>query len=275
VKSILISNENVKAQILPSCGGRLTSLVVDNQEIMYVNQEQLLKGSVEGGGNPILFPICSGLKNKRYMIDGKEYTMPNHGFVYNKPWNVDAVKEDSVTLSIKWDDDTIKMYPFKFKVELTYEVKEYGVSLIQRVYNYSENDMPFYMGYHPFFKMDNLEDSELFIKSSKYIDYDDQIWYEPEYKENGALVKDLSTRMDDVHYGIDNKCAIGLPTSKAIKISYDDAMKNVVVWRPKESDFLCVEPWMSDPDAFNKGSKGIANVKPNDSIEILFGIELE
>lgn len=274
METLIISNNRVRAEVSPSSGGRLTSLVVDGMEHMYVNKELLLEGSVEGGGNPILFPICSGLKNGKYKVHGKEYSMPNHGFVYNKLWNVDAVEDDSVTLSIKWDDDSLKMYPFKFKVELIYEVKEYGVYLTQRIYNYSDKEMPFYTGYHPFFIMNDLKSSELFIKSPKYIDYDNQIWYEPEYKENGALVKDLSTRMDDVHYDVEDECGIMLASGKTIKIKYDDAMKNVVVWRPEDSDFLCVEPWMSDPDAMNKDSNGVVRIKPKESFELGFSIEL-
>ena len=37
---------------------------------------------------PLLFPVISRLKDNQYTLNGKTYTIPQHGFARNLPFNI-------------------------------------------------------------------------------------------------------------------------------------------------------------------------------------------
>ena len=71
---VTISNEFLTAAF-SEIGAELKSLISDNREYIWNGDPAFWTGS-----SPVLFPICSGLKDDEFIYGGKTYTMPKHGF---------------------------------------------------------------------------------------------------------------------------------------------------------------------------------------------------
>ena len=55
-------------------GGSLTSIMVSNEERLFILDE-----SIWSGQDNVIFPFVARLKNEKYMVDDKEYSMKIHG----------------------------------------------------------------------------------------------------------------------------------------------------------------------------------------------------
>ncbi|HSI68665.1 MAG TPA: hypothetical protein VK941_00410 [Gillisia sp.] len=68
---------------------------------------------------PNLFPVIGVLKNGEYKYDGTTYQMPKHGFVrHNENIKLKEEKTTSLLFSLQYSEETLKIYPFKFDLEM-------------------------------------------------------------------------------------------------------------------------------------------------------------
>ena len=74
-----------------------------------------------------MFPICGGLRNGKYELDGKSYDMPKHGFAKISEFEVEKKTDTSVTFLLRDSEATREIYPFAFAFRVTYEID--GASL--------------------------------------------------------------------------------------------------------------------------------------------------
>ena len=108
---------------------------------------------VWAGFAPNLFPIIGALKDDGYIYENKIYALPKHGFIRNN----DAVKcieqtNDRLTFGLRYSDDLLKIYPFKFDFTLSYVLKDNVIELIHTIKNLDNKNMYFSLGGHPAFK---------------------------------------------------------------------------------------------------------------------------
>ena len=69
--------------------------------------------------SPVLFPIVGRLKNDSYILNGKEYNLPRHGFARNFEFEVIEKTENSVMFLLKENEEILKVFPFKFELQLS------------------------------------------------------------------------------------------------------------------------------------------------------------
>ena len=74
---------------------------------------------------PNLFPIIGSLKDGSFLYKGKEYACPKHGFIRNNS-SICLIEEtvNSVTFGLKYSDETLAVYPFKFEFQIKYTLLE-------------------------------------------------------------------------------------------------------------------------------------------------------
>ena len=53
--------------------------------------------SVWNGSAPVLFPVCGGLRDDKFIYDGNEYFMPKHGFAKLSDFEAETIEKDSIT----------------------------------------------------------------------------------------------------------------------------------------------------------------------------------
>ncbi|TDT51982.1 aldose epimerase [Fonticella tunisiensis] len=245
------TNKDTFIEVVPERGGIITSFVVDNKPVFYLDRSTLIDTNKNiRGGNPILFPICSYLKDNTYYFDDKPYTMKQHGFARNLSWKVTDIttSDDSASIKLILEDNeyTYSQYPFKFKLVFEYILNHNTLTVNSTFINKDEKPMPFYSGFHPYFYVEDKKRLDIEIPSCNYTepiegsivnskfayDRDEIDVVYKDLKANTCIIKDNSRKMN-------------------IALSFDSIYKYIVVWTLKDRNFICVEPWMASTDALN------------------------
>ena len=146
---IIIENDFLTASFLTK-GAEWRSLVekVHGQEFLWQGDPQFW-----GKAAPVLFPIVGSLKNGSYEYEGKPYSLPRHGFARDKEFKVKEQEAWRVVFELSADDETRKVFPFDWRLEIEYRLWKRVIHTTYRVVNLGTGDMLFSVGAHPAFNL--------------------------------------------------------------------------------------------------------------------------
>jgi galactose mutarotase-like enzyme len=262
---------NSWVKVCPERGAIITSFGAYGKELLYLDKDTFYDKDVNiRGGIPILFPICGQLQNGKYELNEKTYFMKNHGVARTNAWEVIKISTDneaSIKLKLKSSEDTEKAFPFKFELVFTYILKNGKLKIEQEYCNKSQEVMPIYAGFHPYFEALS-KDIKYITDATKYLDYNDN-----KIKAyNGKI--DLTDMVESAAFldSVENKIIFELPElNRKISLEYGNEFKYLVVWSVKGKDFVCVEPWMSPNSALNT-RENLQYIAPNSCLKTYFDI---
>ena len=210
---------------------------------------------------PILFPFCGRLKDKEYFYKGKAYPMAIHGFAMRTEFSLFERSDDKITLLLSASDETREIYPFDFKLFLTYALNADLITLSVRIENNGREVMPYAFGWHPGFarptengqdiedysvKLDNKTEITRAVFTSdltvpgKFVPYPTP---NSEYKLNEEEIYSHDTMVfRDAGFGV-RLTADGYPYE--LKMTWSDNLPVLCIWKmPKnEAKYICIEPW--------------------------------
>jgi galactose mutarotase-like enzyme len=255
-KTYVLTDESTNSQleVVPERGGIITKWRVNGEEIFYLDAERFTNPELSvRGGNPILFPICGNLPDNTYTYQGKQYTLKQHGFARDLPWDVtNQVTQDKValTLVLKSNEQTKLVYPFDFEVTFTYQMKGNSLTIYQDYTNKSSEPMPFSFGFHPYFAISDKTQLEFEIPDSEYQDQ--------KTKEMHSFNGNFDFNRDEIDVAfkqLTSQSASVTDHSRKLKLTldYDDAFPILVFWTLKGKDFYCLEPWSAARNSINTG----------------------
>ena len=151
----ILENNQLIVKINPK-GAELTSIFNSENQTEYLwNADPTFWGK----SSPVLFPIVGSLKNNIYRFEGQEYTLPRHGFARDREFIVEKSKKNSVIFLLTHDENTLKVYPFKFEFRLIYSLENNTMNVTYSVKNIGENKMYFSVGGHPAFALPLAENT--------------------------------------------------------------------------------------------------------------------
>ncbi|EFR84784.1 protein LacX, chromosomal, partial [Listeria monocytogenes FSL F2-208] len=73
-----------------------------------------------GRHSPVLFPTVGRLVDDIYLVDGKQYHLGQHGFARDRDFQVIEQTENTVRFELDADEDSLAIYPYKFKLSIVY-----------------------------------------------------------------------------------------------------------------------------------------------------------
>ena len=104
-----LENDSLKVQV-NSHGGELWSIQTkDGAEYLWQGDETYWKDRALN-----LFPYIARLTEGKYMLDGKTYEMPIHGFVNSSDLEAEEHTAQRLVLKLTDSENTREMYPFAF-----------------------------------------------------------------------------------------------------------------------------------------------------------------
>lgn len=101
--------------------------------------------------SPVLFPFVGGVKDGIYRHKGTEYQIGQHGFARDRDFTLVSQTEDTVWFVLEDDEESHRIYPFAFRLEIGYQLLERGVKVMWKVENPAEEELYFAIGAHPAF----------------------------------------------------------------------------------------------------------------------------
>lgn len=257
---ILLHNEKLKVTVSEQ-GGELISVVScdDNLEFIWTGDSDYW-----GRHAPILFPIVGKVKDNQYKVGDKIYKLGQHGFARDRVFEVIEKEDKKVILSLKWDQTSLEIYPYKFNLKIIYELKDSSLKISYIVENLDKQSIYFSIGAHPgfncpllpgeviedyYFEFDQketcsvtpindagymLHDKIPFLNSEKKIPLSPKL-----FKRDALIFEGLSSRK------------ISLKNNKNDhKITMDfDGFPLLGLWsKPSGAPFVCIEPWFGHCD---------------------------
>ncbi len=276
-KTYTLSNQatNTSLEVIPERGGIVTRWRVQGQEIFYLDEARLTDPALTvRGGIPILFPLCGNLVDNAYTYNGQSYTLKQHGFARELPWEVvDQVTDDrvSLTLSLTSNDHTRAVYPFDFQLFFTYTLDGNKLIAQQRYVNHSDVSMPFSAGFHPYFQVLDKTQLEVDIPANQLLDQPAKTTrsfngiFDFEQDEIDVAFNDLSRQSASV-----TDRAQGL----RLTLTQSDEFSIMVFWTVKGKPFYCLEPWTAGRNALNTGDR-LIHLAPGASFETVFTLAVE
>ena len=222
--------------------------------------------------SPILFPIVCSVNNDTYTVDGKEYHLPRHGFARDTMFTLVRETPEKVTMALHDSEETLKVYPYKFNLAVTYRLEGNKIHVIWHVENTDNKEIHFQIGGHPAFNMPSgkldgiikLDNEEPMDALKSYIDGSHEMVEIPLEADMGIMeVSNNLFRADSVKI---HKCqthrAMLMDTDGEPAVTVDYKCPVCAFWSPydKQAPFVCIEPWygLGDP----RGFKGEFKDKP-------------
>ncbi len=245
---ITLENEKVKAE-LNTLGGYIESLVSKEDGVEHAWHYD---SALWPRRTAVCFPLCGKCKDDLYTVDGKEYSLPNHGFLREREMVAEKVDSSRLVLTDRYDDTTLLRYPFKYEVKIEYVLDENKVNIYYDVKNLDDKTMYYSIGSHYTYLLPRLQEecSVFFSKKQKAGAFN---------METGGVDGDVFSGSDKISLkgSIDNSSIIlrlsdldtewvGVGDEKGIvtKIKGEN-FKNLIIWAPAggKNPFVCIEFW--------------------------------
>ena len=242
--------------LIDTHGAELVSLKKDDHEIMWCADPRYW-----GNASLVLFPFIGRNYDDTYAVNGKMYQMGIHGFALTSEFTVMEQKEDSLLLSLKENEETLKNYPFRFELRINYVLENDGLSVVFEVINDSDEALPYSLGFHPGFGLERpLEQYRIFFPETEN---PQEIGIVTRCMLNGKntkpdlsdecihLNKDLFRESARIYSGMGSTAVLKNSFDELIAISYD-GFENIVLWQTlnSDADFICIEGWNGLPGRY-------------------------
>lgn len=255
-----LSNEHITIQIKEK-GAELCSIVANRTNHEYLWQADT---SFWGRQSPLLFPIVGNLWNNEFRHEGKTYTLPLHGFARDKDFKLIVDKPSEVLYRLESDEETLKMYPFSFYLDVGYRLKNNRIEVTWSVRNRGKDTMYFQIGAHPGFnypdyKAENDPHGYLYlgVDPVNYRLVGSQGCLAPEkyamQLKDGVLPLSADTFDKDALIFENNqlKTVVLLDRNRNPYLSLHCDAPVVGLWSPsgKNAPFVCIEPWFGRCDS--------------------------
>lgn len=287
-----LKNDNITLEFV-AFGGALSS-IKDADGLEYLWQGDATYWS---GQAPVLFPICGGLRNDQAVLHGQEISMPRHGLVRKHDFEVLEQNDQSITFSIKSSEDMYAQFPYKFELQIRYDLLEQGVRTNYIVKNLDDKTMPFFVGGHPGFNCPLLPDETY---EDYYLEFEEvETMSVPEVYPDSGLI-DVSIRSPfmenskrlDLDYSLFAKDSVALDQlqSRSVKLlskKHDKGLQldfadfpYLILWSTtNKGPFIALEPWSglsSDPSKSDDflDKDGVRFVEPGQEDILSFDIHI-
>ncbi len=260
IQTITAADGVSQFSVVPQLGGKGISLVMpykgNTRELLYLPDDYWeLEDKAWKGGWPFCFPICGRTTCN---------TLPMHGFAAQMHWRVIEKSSDKITLQLSDTVETRKVYPYAFRLTLSYEITAGQLTCLQTCENLSDEPMWYYAGFHPYF-LTPLQDKDC-------IQVDFQTIGRKQYNSTLTdIVGDLPpltlpqkitdpSLNEQLSVVNENKTRLIYPDGMIISMDVEGLEREnmfpyVQMYTQPTKSFFCIEPWMNFPNALNYKDK--------------------
>lgn len=289
---VIIENDDLKVSLHPK-GAEIHRIDNKNDGLNYMWKRDPRQWA---NSAPILFPIVGALNNNECRINGKTYSMTQHGFSRHTEYQIVDQTDSSVTFELKSNEEIAKQYPYLFDLKVKYEVIGSKLVCHMNVKNIDKEEIYFQIGGHPAFacpfnegedinsyymefekkenaicKYIDVEKKGMSTKETKFFENENRFFIRQTLFANDAIVlKDLISSYVDLKSVENNKC---------LRFHFKN-FNHLGIWAAKHvGDLIAIEPWVGHIDYVGfegefKDKEGVVKLQPNEEFDCEFAVEL-
>lgn len=266
--------------ILPEYGATIHRMILQKKGKLFTvistgeTDEEFLADS--SYPSAILFPWPNRIQDGKYDLFGSDYFLPIneqplnhaiHGFVYDRPFEIIAQHTDdneaSMVLRYDYGGD-YEGYPFPFILDVNYKLSsESGLLIKFSVTNKAEQDIPFGLGWHPYFRINDetaddwevhfpakyqfISDTRMIPETQKEVESSDWIALKDKNLDHAFLLEKQEMALVKLHSEKSNITVTIWQPASWQKFNYS------VLYVPPKRDCIAIEPMTCNTNAFNTG----------------------
>jgi galactose mutarotase-like enzyme len=242
--------------------------------------------------SPVLFPIVGRLHGDGYTHAGQHYHLGQHGFARDRRFTWTAQSPTGCSLTLDADEESRALYPFAFRLEITYGCENGALTVRYRLTNTGDAIMPAALGAHPGFAWPILpgvpkEAHELRFARDEAA---------PVHRVTDGLltpeavspVVDRVLRLESDLFEADALVFTQLASrslrysgrgTPVLEIAWE-GFEQLGIWsKPGGAPFLCIEPWhgFADPAGFTgslEEKPGMMLIPPGTDREMMWSLRV-
>ncbi|BEU99320.1 aldose 1-epimerase family protein [Novosphingobium olei] len=244
------------------------------------------------GHAPLLFPIVGALAGDTLRVDGREYTLPKHGFARRSQFAAVETGPANARFRLTDSPDTRAVFPFGFVLELAFSVEDFTLVVEASVFNPNDRPLPFSFGFHPafawplpggadkaahriVFERDEPQDVRRITKGTGLL--------LPQGEATPVKGRELALRSDlfeaDALIWTDlasRKLSYGADGGAWIDLAFPDSPM-FGAWQVPGARYICLEPWagVADPVGFDgdfSDKPGVVTLPPGETARFRLAI---
>lgn len=250
---VTLQNKHITATI-NEMGAELKSLVYNQTEYIWEGKPEIWENSC-----PLLFPICGGLKDDKFLHNGKEYKLQKHGYMRQTPFEVERCDNEYAILVHRSSAATKQLgYPFDYELRVIYTLCEATLKIEYEVTNKGNETMYFNIGSHEgYYTPEGIEDYDVIFPEKQTLNAtvlcgplltdmtipiikDSTVLplYDKYFIIDALVFRDVQARAATLR---------NRKTGREITVEFPD-MRHLLLWHKHGAPYICIEPWNGIPD---------------------------
>lgn len=249
---LILKNEHIKATF-STRGAELISLEKNGKEQIWTGEPEVWPSHA-----PILFPICGGLKDDKYLYNSKEYTLQKHGYIRFTEFQVESKSENKIVFLHRFNEETLKQFPFEYELRIIYTLNGSSLRIDYSVKNLSKDEMYYSIGGHEgYYCPEGIEDYSIIFEKPEMLD---------STVLNGNLLENFTINVGKntcelplkyEYFAVDALSFLDLKSRKVSLKNRKTGEERLLefkdhdvffVWTKPGAKYVCLEPWCGCPD---------------------------
>lgn len=267
---IILDNKNLRVEIAEN-GAEIRRITLNGEEKLWNGDPEFWTGTA-----PVLFPICGGIKDDKFVLNGKEYNLIKHGFARNSVFTVEKATNSSAVFLLKSNEETLKSYPWEFEFRIKYTLSATRIKVEYDVKNLSNSIMYAAVGAHEAYACDGgIEDYDLIFEKKETLKTHrlegtlisrktDTVLFEsdtlPLYNKYFLIDALIFTDVKSRFVTLRNR-----KNGKSVSVDFN-GFDYLLVWTKPNAPYICIEPWTTCP-SFNDDSYDLSEKEGMTAIE--------
>ncbi len=252
---ISLKNERLTAEIC-ELGAELKSLKMDGHEYLWQADPQVWPKTA-----PVLFPMLCFLRDGKYLLNGKEYFLQKHGFAREKLFEVERVCDTGAVFLLRDDEQTAKVYPFKFEFRVIFTLDGTSLKITYNVKNLNDCAMYFSVGAHEAYATpEGIEAYDIIFPQKET--FDSLLLNDGLLMDNSMLIAKNTEVLPlyDKYFVLDTlifkdlkskSCVLrNRKTERCVRVDFPDC-DYLALWHKMSAGYLCIEPWSGVNDRYD------------------------
>jgi aldose 1-epimerase len=266
-----INSGNHRA-VIAEVGATLRHFSVDGRDIVHGFD---VTETIKGGRGQNLIPWPNRIRDGRYTFNGVNQQLAlteparhnaSHGLARYVPWVLVEQGPDVVVNRVRIHPQP--GWPGTLDAKITHRVGADGLMLTVEATNFSDNELPFGYGAHPYLTVgeSTVDEIALTVPAASYLEVDDRMLPTRVSAVDGTVYDlrsitvlgstNLDTAMTDLARDSDGRWRVKLTLGDRYAELWADetfAWAQAFTGGPNRDGGLAVEPMTCGPDAFNEG----------------------
>jgi aldose 1-epimerase len=274
--ALTLASGDASAEIAPDVGGAIAAFRWRGQDVLRPTPASAYEqADVRQFASYPLVPFSNRVANAQLRVETRTHALAHnfgehphtiHGVGWQRRWRVESHSRESARIAFDHVDDEAapSAWPFAFHAAQSFvltSLHDHAVlTATLLIRNTGDLAFPFGLGWHPFFPRDaattlGFTTGGMWATDSTCIPTEHRAVESAEAFDPPRAIG--ATALDNVFTGWNGVATIRWPRRKlAVSIEADRSCGHLVVYIPRDRDYLAIEPVTHMTDAFNRAARG-------------------